>query len=96
LVKNILDRIEHLILLPGKGTERMLKILKENLPAENNSQSSFNFQLANDLKDAVYLARQKAKNGSVVLLSPGCTSFGSFSNEFERGDEFKSIVENLG
>jgi UDP-N-acetylmuramoylalanine--D-glutamate ligase len=96
LVKNILDRIEHLILLPGKGTERMLKILKENLPAENNSQSSFNFQLANDLKEAVYLARQKAKNGSVVLLSPGCTSFGSFSNEFERGDEFKSIVENLG
>ena len=28
----------------------------------------------------------------VVLLSPGCASFGMFENEFDRGDKFKKVV----
>jgi len=30
-----------------------------------------------------------------VLFSPGCTSFGMFLNEFDRGRRFKEIVAAL-
>ena len=40
-------------------------------------------------------ARELATTGDVVLLSPGCASFGMFKNEFERGDQFRELVLNL-
>jgi UDP-N-acetylmuramoylalanine--D-glutamate ligase len=30
-----------------------------------------------------------------VVLSPGCTSFGMFLNEFDRGRRFKEAVTRL-
>ena len=30
---------------------------------------------------------------SILLLSPGCASFGLFDNEFDRGNKFKSIIQ---
>jgi UDP-N-acetylmuramoylalanine--D-glutamate ligase len=44
---------------------------------------------------AVMYARKLATNGEVVLLSPGAASFGLFLNEFDRGDKFRDIVNNL-
>jgi UDP-N-acetylmuramoylalanine--D-glutamate ligase len=44
---------------------------------------------------AVQLASQAATPGSVVLLSPGCASFGMFRNEFQRGDAFRAAVAQL-
>ncbi|GAB6181887.1 UDP-N-acetylmuramoyl-L-alanine--D-glutamate ligase [Desulfotomaculum defluvii] len=41
---------------------------------------------------AVKLARQHAKPGEVVLLSPACTSWDMFRNFEERGDLFKKLV----
>ncbi len=38
-------------------------------------------------------ATELAKSGDVVLLSPGCASFGMFANEFERGEQFIKIVK---
>jgi UDP-N-acetylmuramoylalanine--D-glutamate ligase len=36
-----------------------------------------------------------AKRGDVVLLSPGAASFGLFANEFDRGNQFKHVVESM-
>ncbi len=47
------------------------------------------------LDSAVQQAREIARPGDVILLSPGCASFGMFRNEFHRGDEFRRIVESL-
>lgn len=45
-----------------------------------------------DFKDAVGMARDIAKEGDTVLLSPACTSFDAFKNFEERGNTFKNIV----
>jgi UDP-N-acetylmuramoylalanine--D-glutamate ligase len=44
---------------------------------------------------AVRAARNLAAPGDIVLLSPGCASFGMFRNEFHRGEEFRRIVQSF-
>lgn len=51
---------------------------------------------ANGLTDAVVHAREIAEPGSVVLLSPGCTSYDEFSGYEARGHRFKDLVAELG
>jgi len=50
---------------------------------------------AQNLDRAVRLARQLARPGQVVLLSPGGTSFDAFRDYVERGDVFKRLVHSL-
>lgn len=45
--------------------------------------------------EALEVARDTAKSGDVVLLSPACASFGMFANEFERGQRFREIVNSF-
>jgi len=47
------------------------------------------------MADAVTQAVSLARAGDTVLLSPGTASFGLFQNEFDRGDQFRAIVEQL-
>jgi len=48
-----------------------------------------------NLRSAVNELIRDARGGDVVLLSPGCASFGMFRNEFHRGETFISIVEEI-
>jgi UDP-N-acetylmuramoylalanine--D-glutamate ligase len=48
-----------------------------------------------DLRAAVLKLSKEAVPGDVVLLSPGCASFGMFKNEFHRGESFVHIVQEL-
>ncbi|MDQ4099810.1 MAG: hypothetical protein M3121_04860, partial [Chloroflexota bacterium] len=41
---------------------------------------------------AVRTAVAAASAGDVVVLSPGCASFGLFRNEFDRGQQFRDAV----
>jgi UDP-N-acetylmuramoylalanine--D-glutamate ligase len=45
--------------------------------------------------EAVVAARSEAGPGDVILLSPGCASFGLFRDEFDRGDRFREAVDAL-
>lgn len=49
-----------------------------------------------DLKKAVEIAHRHAVPGDIVLLSPGCASFDQFNNYEERGEVFKTLVNQLG
>lgn len=51
--------------------------------------------LVGTFEEAVLLAYQKSRNGDVILLSPGCTSYDMFKNFEERGDYFKKLVAQL-
>lgn len=83
----IASRSVGLYLLAGTATEAIVEILKAA-----GAPYSGPFDA---LEPAVSAARQRAEPGSVVLLSPGCASFGMFRNEFERGDQFREIVSGL-
>jgi len=48
-----------------------------------------------DLEESVRKLVLEARDGDVVLLSPGCASFGMFQNEFHRGNTFISIVKKI-
>ncbi len=48
------------------------------------------------LDTAVTVARDTARPGDVVLLSPACASFDQFDNFEHRGDVFRKLVERLG
>ena len=50
---------------------------------------------AASLDEAVRLARSHARDGDVVLFSPGAPSFDQYANFAERGQHFQEIVQSL-
>jgi UDP-N-acetylmuramoylalanine--D-glutamate ligase len=78
------ERVKHLILI-GEAKERMIR----ELGGQTDTV------LAKTMEEAVSLARQKAKGGEVVLLSPACSSFDMFKDYKERGKVFKEAVKKL-
>ncbi len=77
-----------IILLDGAATPRLLELLNERDVSEIDEP-------VNSMEEAVLRASRAAAPGSVVLLSPGCASFGMFRNEFHRGDAFRAAVAQL-
>lgn len=50
---------------------------------------------ATSMKDAVKQAIAIAPAQATILLSPACASFGMFTHEFDRGDQFNAEVKRL-
>lgn len=51
--------------------------------------------LADNVRMAVFLARELARAGEAVLFSPACPSGNGFANYEERGTEFKRTAKEL-
>ncbi|MBX2866338.1 UDP-N-acetylmuramoyl-L-alanine--D-glutamate ligase [Candidatus Kaiserbacteria bacterium] len=81
LVAEIDTYAKRVLFIPGTGTDLISKEI-EGVHAQN-------------LKDALSQAREVAQEGDVILFSPGFASFGAYANEYERGDEFVSLVNSL-
>ncbi|HPE36554.1 MAG TPA: UDP-N-acetylmuramoyl-L-alanine--D-glutamate ligase, partial [Spirochaetales bacterium] len=80
-------KAKELILLSGTGTEKLRALLDEDGVPYHGPYADF--------IEAVQTADHLAAPGHVVVLSPGCTSFGMFKNEFDRGRSFKTAVAGL-
>jgi UDP-N-acetylmuramoylalanine--D-glutamate ligase len=79
--------VTRLELLSGSGSDRIAGELRKDGLTFGGPHDS--------LAEALGVARSGAVAGDVVLLSPGCASFGMFQNEFDRGDQFRDLVQNL-
>jgi len=88
LAKEINKRVKSLVLLPGTATEKIRREFKIQ-------DTRYKTQTVNSMREAVKIANKQAKKGDIVLLSPGCASFGLFKHEFDRGEKFKQCLENL-
>jgi len=53
------------------------------------------YTMSGDLATAVHQARDAARSGSTVLLSPACASFDQFTDFEARGNAFRGLVESL-
>lgn len=84
-VKTINKSCKFVSLIPGTGTEVLLK--NYNLQTKN--------EVGKDLKGVVQKAIKNAKKGDIILFSPAFASFGMFNNEYERNDLFMKIIKNL-
>ncbi len=86
-VAKVMKRTKPLIyLLPGTAREKIVKALTKAKVVWSDALS---------LQDAMTHITSHVVRGDLVLLSPGCTSFGSFKNEFDRGEQFVKLVKKL-
>jgi UDP-N-acetylmuramoylalanine--D-glutamate ligase len=79
---------KHLVLFDGSATPKMeasLEACRANVPMVG----------VRSMREALREAMLHAKRGDVVLLSPGCASFGVFQHEFDRGDQFVKEVKKI-
>jgi len=81
----IAQKVKRVILLEGQGTIKLEEAIAGRVPVKT---------VAN-MQQAVDAASKIAQNGDVVLLSPGCASFGLFEHEFDRGNKFNEAVAKI-
>jgi len=85
----IAKKVKAVILLDGTATNELEEQIIKAGGAEKISGRYNNFA------EAIKHAYAISLPGDTVLLSPGCASFGLFVNEFDRGLQFKKIVNQL-
>ncbi|MEI8175168.1 MAG: cyanophycin synthetase, partial [bacterium] len=84
-VKTINKYCKAVSLIPGTGTDVLLKDYKLEIPNE----------AGRSLEDVVKIALSMTSRGDIILFSPGFASFGMFTNEYDRNDQFVNIVKKL-
>jgi len=90
LMQLVSERVDHVVLF-GEATEKIQKTVEGLGPG----QKRFTLSRAKGLHDAVLQAAEVAEAGDVVLLSPGGTSFDEFKDFEERGERFRTWVQEL-
>ena len=85
--EEIARAVKSLHLLSGTATERITALLREGGGGCTDPHET--------LEGALHAASMAARAGDVVLLSPGCASFWMVRNEFDRGDQFRALVNGL-
>lgn len=76
-----LDRIKHMFVF-GETKDELKSIYEDAVVVDN-------------MKEALLKAKEVAKEGDIVLLSPMCSSYDQFKNFEQRGDIFKELVNSL-
>ena len=79
------EGLRGVVLLPGSGTDQLRPLLK-GCPVHD----------AADMAQAVDRALALTRPGDALLLTPACASFGLFTNEFDRGDQFVARLRARG
>ncbi len=84
-LRPLLRTVGRAVILVGEATELIKSQVEDLVPT----------RVAEDMFDAVRLARSCARRGDVVLLAPACSSLDMFENYEERGRVFSAAVRAL-
>ena len=84
------ERVDHVVLF-GEAVEKIQK----TVDSLGLGKKRFTLSCANGLHEAIRQAAEVAEAGDVVLLSPGGTSFDEFKDFEERGERFRTWVQEL-
>ncbi len=87
LINKIPEYARMIILLPGSGSVGIRQELK--------GLREIKFFQAQNLEDAVMIAKENGKKGDRVLFSPGCEAIGVHISRKERGEKFVKAVRGL-
>ena len=80
-------KAREIILLAGTGSDKLKGLL---------DRDGVKYRGPFDSMDAaINYCLEAARPGDNIILSPGCTSFGMFTNEFDRGNKWKEGVRRL-
>jgi UDP-N-acetylmuramoylalanine--D-glutamate ligase len=90
LMQLVNERVDHVVLF-GEAAEKIQK----TVDGPGLGRKRFTLSRANGLHEAVRQAAAVAEAGDVVLLSPGGTSFDEFKDFEERGERFRTWVQEL-
>ncbi|MBS9783839.1 UDP-N-acetylmuramoyl-L-alanine--D-glutamate ligase [Candidatus Gracilibacteria bacterium] len=58
-------------------------------------QANIEYYLSENMQEAVKWLFDKGEKDDVLILSPGCSSFGLFKNYLDRANQFREAVESL-
>lgn len=92
--KTICEKCKAVILLAGTATPRLEREIDNHLKLTKNQKIII--KKTDSMEKAVEAAKNMAEKNDIILLSPGCASFGIFKHEFERGELFNQAVLNRG
>ena len=84
----------HTLVLTGATADKIEAAMTEY---RQNAEKGADVKIlrGGDFSAAVELARESARMGDCVVLSPASASFDAFKNFMERGNTFKSIVNRF-
>ena len=91
LAKPIVDKVKTLLLI-GQTSGKIFEAVKQEMERQNKDVRIY---MCDTLKETVDIANRIAKEGEVVLFSPGSASFDMFKNAYDRGNQFKNLVNKL-
>ena len=96
LAEVICQRVNYVIVF-GEAAGKILEAIKSTRlrAVDTPAKRPFGLEQVSNLHEAVLRAAQVAEAGDVVLLSPGATSFDSFRDFEERGEAFRTWVNQL-
>lgn len=86
-------KVKSLYLLAGNGTDKLVSLLDKAGVKYNGPYDSLE-SLLNAVKDEIK-AGAASDFSDTIVFSPGATSFGMFTNEFDRGNKFMDLVKKI-
>jgi UDP-N-acetylmuramoylalanine--D-glutamate ligase len=85
LAETIAGSAKSVTLIEGTATPILAELI-------HSANPQLDLPVVRSMDAALIVASGQAHEGDIVLLSPGCASFGVFRDEFDRGQQFREGV----
>ncbi len=84
------EKVDHVVIF-GSAKEK----IETAIGPVNINKRPYSVNTCKNMEDAIRIAHKVAEAGDIVLLSPGATSYDEFTDFEERGEKFRSWVQQL-